>query len=97
MELDFVKEVGKMFTILHGAAIIENITGVLEGIIDIDGYLNQGFDFLMGLGYLAKLGAVLVGGLVIILGIFELIKKLSKLIIVVAIIIGLIFVYNNFM
>ena len=71
------------------------ILETIEGFFDINGYLLQGYDFIVALSYVEKLVLVLVGAIVIVLGVFELVKKLSKLIIVVAILGGLWFLYTT--
>lgn len=71
------------------------ILDTIEDFLDINTYLQDGFDFILALSYVEKLVFVLVGGIVTILGVFELIKKLSKLIIVVAILGGLWVLYNS--
>lgn len=62
---------------------------------NVDKYLQQAFDFIIALGPVEKLVGVVGGVTIIILGVFELIKKLSKLIIVVAIIAGLWVLYKT--
>ena len=71
------------------------IIDTIEGFLDINAYLKDGYDFIIALSYIEKLVFALVGSIVVILGVFELIKKLSKLIIVVAILGGLWVLYNT--
>lgn len=71
------------------------ILDTIEEFLDINAYLKDGYDFIIALSYVEKLVFVLVGSIVTILGVFELIKKLSKLIIVVAILGGLWVLYNT--
>lgn len=75
--------------------MFDTIIDAVEGFLDLDKYLTDGYDFLLGLSYIEKLVASLVGAIVGFLGVFELIKKLSKLIIVVVIIGGLWVLYNT--
>ncbi len=75
--------------------MFDTIIDAVEGFLDLDAYLADGYNFLLGLSYVEKLVGVLVGSIVGILGVFELIKKLSKLIIVVAILGGLWVLYNS--
>ncbi len=63
--------------------------------LNIDGYLQQAFDFLTGLDVVTQLIVLLVGTIIFIMGAFELIKKLSKIIIVVAILAGLYVLYDS--
>jgi hypothetical protein len=71
------------------------ILDTIEEFLDINAYLKDGYDFIIALSYVEKLVFVLVGSIVTILGVFELIKKLSKLIIVVAILGGLWVLYTT--
>ncbi len=75
--------------------MFDTIIDAVEGFLDLDAYLTEGYDFLLGLSYIEKLVAALVGAIIGFLGVFELIKKLSKLIIVVAILGGLWVLYNS--
>jgi len=75
--------------------MFDTVIETIQGFFDIDTYLQQGFDFIVALSYVEKLVGVLVGGIIVILGVFELVKKLSKLIIVVAILAGLWVLYNQ--
>jgi hypothetical protein len=75
--------------------MFSGILDTVEGFLDINAYLQDGFDFVVALSYVEKLVFILVGSIVTVLGTFELIKKLSKLIIVVAILGGLWVLYNS--
>ena len=75
--------------------MFDTVIDAIEGFLDIDAYLLDGYDFLVGLSYIEKLVAGIVGAIVGFLGVFELIKKLSKSIIVVAILGGLWVLYNS--
>lgn len=75
--------------------MFSGILDTVEGFFDINAYLQDGFDFIVALSYVEKLVFILVGSIVTVLGVFELIKKLSKLIIVVAILGGLWVLYNS--
>ena len=63
--------------------------------LDLDGYLDQLFTFLTDLDAITLLLGILVGGIIILIGTFELLKKLSKLIILVGILAGLYLLYSN--
>ncbi|MBN2604821.1 MAG: hypothetical protein JXR62_03210 [Bacilli bacterium] len=67
----------------------------LQNFFNIDTYLQQAYDFIIALSYVEKLVGVLLAGIIVVLGVFELVKKLSKLIIVVAILAGLWVLYNQ--
>ncbi|PAT02607.1 hypothetical protein CI105_01230 [Candidatus Izimaplasma bacterium ZiA1] len=75
--------------------MLDSIIDAIKNILPLDNFIDQGYDFVMGLGYLEKLIGGLVGGIIVILGTFELIKKLSKLIIVVAVIVGVWFAFRS--
>lgn len=75
--------------------MFDSIIEAIEGFLDLDAYLTDGYEFLLELSYVEKLVGVLAGSIIGVLGVFELIKKLSKLIIVVAILGGLWVLYNS--
>jgi hypothetical protein len=75
--------------------MFDTIIETIEGILDLDGYLTDGYNFLQGLSYIEKLVAGILTAIVGVLGVFELTKKLSKLIIVVVILGGLWVLYNS--
>lgn len=75
--------------------MFDTVLDAIKGFLDLDAYLTDGYDFLLGLSYIEKLVGAIVGAIVAFLGVFELIKKLSKLIIVVAILGGLWVLYNS--
>ena len=63
--------------------------------LDLDGYIAQFFTFIDGLDAVTLVLGVLLAGIIFIMGTFELLKKLSKLIIVVGILVGLYLLYSN--
>ncbi len=69
----------------------------LEAAIDLDVYLQKAFDFILSLSFAEKAIGLVGGGIIILLGAMELIKKLSKLIIIVAILAGLWVLYKTAM
>jgi len=75
--------------------MFDTIIEAIEGFLDLDGYLTDGYNFLLGLSYVEKLAAGILTAIVGVLGVFELTKKLSKLIIVVVILGGLWVLYNS--
>lgn len=75
--------------------MFDTIIETVEGFLDLDAYLTDGYNFLLGLSYIEKLVAGLLTAIVAVLGVFELTKKLSKLIIVVVILGGLWVLYNS--
>ncbi|MCF7924917.1 MAG: hypothetical protein K9L26_00075 [Candidatus Izimaplasma sp.] len=78
--------------------LLVEIPSFLQPIIDglnIEGYITEGYNFVMALSAIEQLVGALGLVIIVILGTFELIKKLSKLIIVVAVLFGLWVLYNQ--
>ncbi len=78
--------------------LLIEVPSFLQPILDslnIEGYITQGYDFVMALSAIEQLVGALALAIIVILGTFELIKKLSKLIIVVAVLFGLWVMYNQ--
>lgn len=69
----------------------ENISSMVVG------YLNDGITFFEQQDILIQSGILVGGVIVIFLGAIDLVKKLSKLIIVAVVIFGLWFVYSNYL
>jgi len=63
--------------------------------LNLDGYINDAYTFFTGLDVVTQLIAIVVAGIIFIMGTFELIKKLSKLIVVIGILVGLWFLYDS--
>lgn len=63
--------------------------------INLPGYIEDGYNFIIGQDAITQLLGTLVIGIIFIMGAFELIKKLSKIIIVVAILVGLYLLYST--
>jgi hypothetical protein len=63
--------------------------------LNIDGYITDAYNFVMDLSSVEQLIGVAALAIIVLLGTFELIKKLSKLIIVVAVLFGLWILYNQ--
>ena len=82
---------------------MEFITTFLEGALfesisnTIVSYLNDGLTFFENQDILIQSGILVGGVIVIFLGAIDLVKKLSKLIIVAVVIFGLWFVYSNYL
>lgn len=69
----------------------DNISGIVVG------FLNDGLTFFEEQDILIQSGILVGGVIVIFLGAIDLVKKLSKLIIVAVVIFGLWFVYSNYL
>ena len=72
-----------------------SIDNLINEMIDLDGYIQKFFDFIDGLDAVTLVLGVAVAAVIFIMGTFELLKKLSKLIIVVGILVGLYLLYSN--
>jgi hypothetical protein len=72
-------------------SFFENISDMVVG------YLNDGLTFFGEQDILIQTGILVGGVIVIFLGAIDLVKKLSKLIIVAVVIFGLWFVYSNYL
>lgn len=77
--------------------MLDNIPFIdtIENFFNIESYLQQAYDFILTLSYVEQLVGLILAGIIVVLGVFELVKKLSKLIIVVAILAGLWVLYNQ--
>ena len=71
------------------------IIDTIEGLIPMQDFIDMGFEFVNNLGLIEQIIGSLVLGIIVILGTFELVKKLSKIIIVLGIIGGLWFLYSG--
>lgn len=73
----------------------DEIDSFITNTLKLPGYIDSAYDFILAQDSVTMLlGAVLVA-IIFIMGAFELIKKLSKIIIVVAILAGLYLLYEN--
>ena len=82
-------------------SFIENLPGYefietfIKNTIDLDGYIQQFFTFIDGLDAVTLVLGVILAAIIFVMGAFELLKKLSKIIIVVGILVGLYLLYEN--
>ena len=74
---------------------MSGIIEMIEGFIPMDDLIQSAFDFINSLGILEQVVGALVLGIIVLLGSFELVKKLSKIIIFVVIIAAAWFVWSN--
>ena len=74
---------------------MDGIISTIEGLIPMQDLIDSAFTFVNNLGIIEQVIGMLVGGIILILGTFELVKKLSKIIIVVLILGGLWFLYSG--
>ncbi len=75
--------------------MLDSIITLIEGLIPMRTIIDSAYDFVNSLGLIEQVVGMAVLGIIIIMGTFELIKKLSKIIIVLAILGGLWFLYSG--
>ena len=63
----------------------------------LDGYLQDGFTFLMDQDLIIKVAMIFGGAIIIFLGTLDLVKRLSKLIFIAFVLFALYFVYTNYL
>lgn len=74
---------------------LQAIVDALENLFDVNQYIDAGATFLRNLGILEQIVVALLALIITVLGTFELIKKLSKIVIVVAVLVGLYLLYDG--
>jgi len=74
---------------------ISPITDFLQDIVRVQSYIDSIYNYVSDLPYLAQLGTMIFGIVVIFMGLFALVKVLTKIIIVVTIIIALGILYQQ--
>ena len=75
--------------------MFDTIIETIENIIPMQSIIDGAYDFVNNLGIIEQTIGILVAGIIVLLGTFELVKKLSKIIIVVLILGGLWFLYSG--
>jgi len=75
--------------------MLDSIITLIEGLIPVQSLIDSAYDFVNSLGLIEQLVGMAVLGIIVIMGTFELIKKLSKIIIVLAILGGLWYLYSG--
>ncbi len=79
----------------EGLPVVGPIIEFLKGLIPLEEWLQSATEYILDLSFAEQfLGGILLA-IIFILGVFSLIKKLSKLIIVIAILVGLWLLYTN--
>ncbi|MCF7927070.1 MAG: hypothetical protein K9L74_05795 [Candidatus Izimaplasma sp.] len=63
--------------------------------IGIETYAQKAYDFFISLSSIEQMVGTVLLAIILLLGVFDLIKKLSKLIIIVGVIVGLWVLYNQ--
>ena len=75
--------------------MLDGIISTIEGLIPVQSIIDSGYDFINNLGVIEQVIGLLVTGVIAILGTFQLVKKLSKIILVVIVIGGVWFLWNG--
>ncbi len=75
--------------------MLDTIMNSIESLVPMQDIIDGGYNFINNLGIIEQLIGLLVAGVIIILGTFQIVKKLSKLIIVFFILGGLWFLYSG--
>ncbi len=75
--------------------MLDSIITLIEGLIPVQSLIDSAYDFVNSLGLIEQVAGMLVLGIIVIMGTIELIKKLSKIIIVLAILGGLWYLYSG--
>ena len=75
--------------------MLDTIMNSIESLVPMQDIIDGGYNFINNLGIIEQLIGLLVAGVIILLGTFELVKKLSKIIIVFLILGGLWFLYSG--
>ena len=71
------------------------IETLINETLGLSGLIQSGYDFFVGLNVVVQLAALVFLAIIFIMGFFELIKKLSKIIVVVGILVGLYLLYDG--
>ena len=80
---------------LEGLPFYDMILDFVNGTLGLEQRITDAYNFFLEMDVVTQLIAIGVAGIIFIMGTFELIKKLSKIIIVVGIIVGLWFLYDT--
>lgn len=71
------------------------VFGFLEDLIPVQDWIDTLYNFVSDLSYIEQLVGLIVAAIIVVLGIISLVIKLSKLIIVVAILAGVWFLWTT--
>ncbi len=75
--------------------IVDSIVDFLSDLIPLRSFVESGYNYAMDLPYLALFGAMILAVVIGILGVISLVKKLTKIIIVLAVIIAIGILYQQ--
>ena len=80
---------------IMGLPFYDTIEGIINDTLGLSGLIQEGYDFFIGLNVVVQLLGLVVVAIILIMGFFELLKKLSKIIVVVGILVGLYLLYDG--
>jgi hypothetical protein len=78
-----------------GLPFYSTIEDIINDTLGLSGLIEEGYTFFTGLNVVVQLLGLLVVAIILVMGFFELIKKLSKIIVVVGILVGLYLLYDG--
>ncbi len=78
-----------------GLPFYSTIEDIINDTLGLSGLIEEGYTFFTGLNLVVQLLGLLVVAIILVMGFFELIKKLSKIIVVVGILVGLYLLYDG--
>lgn len=80
---------------IMGLPFYSMLEGIINDTLGLSDLIDEGYAFFTGLNVVVQLLGLVVVGIILIMGVFELIKKLSKIIVVVGILVGLYLLYDG--
>ncbi len=80
---------------LEDLPFYETLLDLINNKLGLAGYLEDGYTFFTGLDVVTQVIALIVVAIVLVIGLFELLKKLSKIIIIVGVLAGLYVLYDS--
>ncbi len=91
MFTNFTMFMNHLFTQLLALDFLRNLAETaedfLKGIFDAERFIQWLSNYALDLPYFAQLGGLILGGIVVVMGLFALLKALTKIIIVLGILI----------
>ena len=75
--------------------VLNMIINWIENLIPLQRYIDRAYDFASSLSYIEQFIGMIVVGVIVIIGVIGLVKLLSKLIIIAAILFGIWLLYTN--
>ena len=80
---------------IMGLPFYSTIEGIINDTLGLSGLIDEGYAFFTGLNVVVQLLGLVVVAIILVMGFFELLKKLSKIIVVVGILVGLYLLYDG--